>query len=145
LNGVIVTPATAGPVPLFKATNGSNQAQPITSPPILANNPNSVNGAADDPNVLVMFGTGRFIQSSDINNYTDVMSYYSVWDKGTGELTRSGLESRSLNTPADNSSRTVTGSAIDWSLKFGWYFDLTDNNAVDGCFSFLATWWDFIF
>ena len=115
--------------PLFTARNDSDQIQPITTAPILAKNINIATVDANEPNVLVLFGTGRFIEPGDVLNYNDVMSYYAVWDEQTSLLTRSDLVSRSIVTADD--LRTVTGNAINWNTDHGWYLDLYDALDLD--------------
>ncbi len=149
--------ATTDPVPLFYASNDKSQEQPITSAPTLAINPNGNKTATDDsPNILVMFGTGRFVQESDIDDGIDgndeVMSYYTVWDEGTSELTRSKLVERTLVTGTvnlENADGTATGETrtvrtvssntqadIKWQntdplvREFGWYMDLESNDGA---------------
>lgn len=79
------------PKPLFIASY-SGTAQPITSKPILIKHPDH-NGTA--PDVLVFFGTGQYLTSSDILN-TDVQSFYGVWDHGTHSLTPSDFQEQTF-------------------------------------------------
>ena len=126
--------ASGSPRPLFSAkdsTGGTAKAQPITAAPIIAKNSNVFSDATNYPNLLVLFGTGKFLESSDVSS-EDQMSYYGVWDANTGQLTRSNLASRTLTT--SGSTRTISGSPIDWiggeggaGRQYGWYFDLASN------------------
>lgn len=126
-------------VPLFTAQVGG-VPQPITSIPIVAKNGNVVTISDDpstptvegnEPNTLVLFGTGKFLEPSDVNSNTDQMSYYAIWDANSGNVSRSDLAVRTItNTTITNvgtggtdTVRTISGSAIDWSTQKGWYMD----------------------
>lgn len=121
--------ADSSPTPLFTAKNSSNQVQPITSAPLISKNPNLSTNSSNNPNVLVFFGTGKYLESTDITSNNDEMSYYSVLDINAGNKTRANLTSRELLT--SNGLRTINGSPIDWSTSSGWYFDLV-NRASTG-------------
>ena len=115
---------------LFTATDGSGNAQPITTAPLAAINPNDATpSTAAAPNLLIMFGAGKYLESTD-SSTTDTMTYYSVWDKGTNNLSRTNLESREVVTSSN--TRTVNGSAIDWSTQYGWRMDLLDITSAGG-------------
>ncbi|MEL0659061.1 PilC/PilY family type IV pilus protein [Psychromonas arctica] len=105
--------------PLFTAEIGGT-AQPITTAPIVANNTNPESG---DPDILVFFGTGKYIEEADKNS-TDLMSYYGVLDNGTGVQTRTNLTPRELY--STSTTRVISGSSIPWSSSRGWYFDFED-------------------
>jgi len=130
---------TADPKPLFTAKDANGKAQPITTAPIIAFNPNVVTRAdktvsgvtepGNEPNLLVMFGTGKFLEMDDRQN-NDVMSYYSVWDANQAEKLRAQLKSRTLVTAGG--FRTITDNgAIDWTSEFGWRMDLATNAAAN--------------
>ena len=114
---------------LFTAINADGVAQPITSTPIVALNPNNATTpSASYPNVLVMFGTGQYLVSADNTSKTK-MAYYAVWDNGASTtLTRSNLAARVTT----GSTRTISGTAVDWSTQNGWYIDLLNNTAAEG-------------
>ena len=116
---------------LFTATDGSSNAQPITSAPIAAINPNgNTTPTAAIPNLLLMFGTGKYIESTDNSSTSGRMTYYAAWDKGTNNLTRSDLESREIVSSSD--LREVSGDAIDWNTQYGWYMDLVNISSAGG-------------
>ena len=117
---------TAGtPKPLFSAKDSSGNAQPITTAPIVALNSNSpsTTSPSNDPNLLVFFGTGKYIEASDKTS-TDVMSYYGVWDDNSGGKIRTDLTERLLITV--NNLKGLSGTTINWANTDGWYFDLED-------------------
>jgi len=109
------------PEPLFIAERAGNP-QPITVAPAIVRSPQPGNA----PNLLVMFGTGQYLTSSDPNN-TDVQSYYGITDRGVDSLTRTSLLERTLS----ESTVTIGGityqvreSAGDtWGTEKGWYVD----------------------
>ena len=116
---------------LFTATDGSSNAQPITSAPTAAINPNSaIASSASTPNLLLMFGTGKYIETADNDSNTGRMTYYAVWDNGTNTLTRSNLEPREIVSSSD--LRKVSGAAIDWNTQYGWNMDLVNISSAGG-------------
>ena len=117
--------------PLFTAPAG----QPITSKPAIAVNLAVPGGSP--PNIMVAFGTGQYLVSSDIAS-SGTQSFYGVWDNGTGAITISSLvEQTFLSGPFFNNSTNVssnfnvlTNNVVDFtggSPKQGWYINLTQN------------------
>ncbi len=115
------------PEPLFTARNSSDEIQPITSAPKVTTSPLAGNA----PNLLVFFGTGKYLEESDVSSNTDVMSYYAVLDAGYSSKTRADLTARELLTTA-NGLRSISGSKINWATSSGWYFDLVNRSSVGG-------------
>lgn len=81
------------PQPLFIASDGDGGAgnrQPITMRPALARHPSvatvSSGGGVNEPNIMVYFGTGQYLTSSDLNT-TGTQSFYAVWDRGDDNRT----------------------------------------------------------
>ncbi len=136
--------ANAGNVPLFKAVNADNIAQPITAPPNIAFN-EETQKSGNEPNLLVGFGTGQYLTLSD-NTNTEAQSIYIVWDRGYANeptaLTRANLVQRELEQNATTgvlSVSSATDAAIVWDdgatdadKKYGWYMDLFVNNTKEG-------------
>ena len=112
--------------PLFIA------GKPITSKPTLVTHPTQPTGTA--PNVLVYFGTGQYLVSSDVTT-TDVQAFYGVWDHGVSSITSSSLvEQTFLTNPFTNGGVDVTGkysvlsnNTVDYTSKNGWFIRLTQN------------------
>jgi type IV pilus assembly protein PilY1 len=107
---------------LFQARDGSGNAQPITSAPTVAPNPNfpSLSGQAYLGS-MVYFGTGLFLQTSDLTS-TNTQSFYGVWDN-TNDLsnyaspptmpyTRANLEAQTLSTGTYTSSSGATTPVV---------------------------------
>ena len=115
------------PEPLFSATDTNGNPQPIQAPPIVYRNNAVTSSSSNDPNLLVAFGTGQYLTANDPSN-TQVQSFYSVWDHGTSQLTRSDLTSRQITdtTVSGVKVRDVSGSPISWGSTSGgqgWYMD----------------------
>ena len=68
----------ATPVPLFATASN----QPITVEPLIAKNSAITDSTGNQPNVLVLFGTGQYLADGDAST-TDAQSFYGVWDNGT--------------------------------------------------------------
>ncbi len=106
--------------PLFTARNGSNQVQPITSAPRIGAHPNS--------GVLVHFGTGQYLTTSDSAS-TQVQSYYAIWDNGTAVATtnRSQLQAQTIlaeTVEFGSTVRQTSSNTVNWTTQRGWYLDL---------------------
>ncbi|MDG9670393.1 PilC/PilY family type IV pilus protein [Hahella sp. CR1] len=116
--------------PLFTAKNAANEEQAITSAPLLSVNRNVTTVDANRPNALVLFGTGQFLQPSDLNS-TREQSFYAVWDSGKSKISRSNLKSRTLTTAGNQ--REITGADVNYSgatPDYGWYMDLKDSSSA---------------
>lgn len=114
---------------LFTARNASEQVQPITTKP-------SISVPTVSPissGVMVYFGTGQYLQNSDVNN-TDVQSFYAIWDKGvTPTALRSSLQMQSITAEVDEFGfqlRETSNATVDWSNQRGWYLDLIGPGAA---------------
>ncbi|MGH8497407.1 MAG: pilus assembly protein, partial [Methylococcales bacterium] len=119
------------PKPLFVAKDSANNLQPITSKPAVAFNPDPPSGGNNDPNVLVFFGTGKYLEQSDLTT-TLTQSFYGVYDKGTGDRNRSNLVQQTIRSgsfaESDGHLRTdlrlISDNTINYSNKYGWVIDL---------------------
>jgi hypothetical protein len=103
-----------------------NSGQAITTRPTVIRHPTVTNGSP--PNLMVLFGTGRFLADSD-KIRTDTQSFYGVWDNGAAGLTRSDLVAQSfLLNSASEGRVTVSDLDVKYSSttgrKYGWYIDL---------------------
>lgn len=129
--------------PQFIARNASNQVQPITAQPTIGGHPNG--------GVLVYFGTGQYLQSSDVAN-TNVQTFYGIWDNGAAITTtdRSELQAQTIvqqttetftlddmgtDTTSDditqtNEFRETSANTVDWDTKLGWYMDLNEASST---------------
>lgn len=112
--------------PLFRAMAGSN-AQPITAPPEI--------GAHPDGDYMVYFGTGKYFEAGDNqgSSTSPVQSFYGIWDKSGNntqitKTDRSDLQQQTITHEQSFSTsenlRVVSGNAVNWTSKRGWYLDL---------------------
>ena len=123
-----VTPTTwgvgNGGVPLFFASNASNQIQPITVKPALSIPTTQPNGG-----VMVLFGTGQYLTSTDPSN-TQLQTFYGIWDNNSsGTVPRSALQQQTINAQTNQFGfelRETSANTVNWNTQRGWYMDLTE-------------------
>ncbi len=135
--------ASGNPIPLFAATDVNGVAQPITSRPSIAYNP--------DGGFNVIFGTGKYLEIGDniIPNSPAQNSVYSVNDNGAAVTSgRSALVQQEIlseqdefddnGTPSDpsddvltNRVRVTSGYTINYASKRGWFMDLLAPDGPD--------------
>ena len=111
-----------GGTPAFIATNQSGQVQPITSQPAVM----PLTTGIPSGGVMLYFGTGRYLTSTDPNN-TDVQSFYGVWDNGAGIVSRNQLQMQSIVDETNEFGfdiRETSSNTVDWTSQRGWYMDL---------------------
>lgn len=115
-----------GAQPLFVARDTGGNAQPITSRPVAAYNEYAKGNA--QPNLIVLFGTGAYLNSDDLAS-NQLQSFYGINDRGEGSLNRSKLVSRELyeqTHPAvgvDVTVRKTDEGTMDWVTNYGWHVD----------------------
>jgi|GEM_PF-708733 len=113
--------------PLFIAKDASNKAQPIFGAPTLGKN------AKLDNATMVYFGTGKYIEDTDVAATTLQQSFYGIADQNT-KLTYSVrtdvLQQKNMTTDTSVSppTRHVDDNGnnvpiVDWVHKKGWYLD----------------------
>ncbi len=149
--------SVGSPQPLFKAVDGTGNAQPITSRPDVGLHP------AGYPGVMVYFGTGKYIEVGDNSSIGQLtQSVYGIWDKNEGTLsafTRSHLLKQQIMKEIDaqfdtdgdgipdktETVRALSRNPIEWHIAsgnptgtpptthLGWYMDLVNCDvAADG-------------
>lgn len=124
------------PTPLFVAKDALGNRQPITTAPV-------VNFHPTRPGLLIGFGTGKYLEMSDLTD-TSQQTMYVVWDRMESTITtinRSVLKQQQVL--ATNSSqfgpvnaRVTTNYNFQWYLGaglpsgvsqyLGWYINLPD-------------------
>lgn len=125
--GTMTTAYTSGgaEVPYFKA------AQPITSAPAVGL---GLNGG-QDPNIMILFGTGKYLEDADVTDTSD-QYFYSVHERanaGTLPLTVSDLVEAPVTSQSgtiDGASRNIrmaSGNRVDYETERGWYTPLPAN------------------
>lgn len=109
--------------PLFIAPNH----QPITVKSAITRS--EISTTSNQPNVLVIFGSGQMLTIADPTN-TDQQTLYGVWDAGVGAITRAQLVEQKLKPSPLTELRIMTNHAVNYhkqdpvSGAMGWYFDL---------------------
>ncbi len=110
-----------------QALFSGNSNQAITTKPTVIRHPTVTDGSA--PNLMVLFGTGRFLADSD-KTRSSAQSFYGVWDNGTGGLARSNLVSQTflLNDASKRARVLDPYLKINYEKmsgrQYGWYIDL---------------------
>lgn len=114
----------SAPLPLFVAKDAAAtpKLQPITSAPALRGHP--LGG------IMVLFGTGKYIESGTDPSSSDQQTFYGIWDRNDGihpDLDRTDLQVQSVLTAStsfeDTTLRSSTDNTVDWSTQSGWYLD----------------------
>jgi type IV pilus assembly protein PilY1 len=111
-----------GGVPVFTAMNQSGQVQPITTEPEIM----TLASGIPTGGVMLYFGTGRYLTSTDPNS-TDVQTFYAVRDYAGGTATRNDLQAQTIlaeTTQFGFDLRETSSNTVDWSTQKGWYMDL---------------------
>ena len=107
----------AAPLPIFVATDASNNRQPITARPEIAAGPFG--------STLVFFGTGEYLGQSDL--VTGVQqSEYTLLDTGSSSIISRSADLVQRTASLSGGNVTITGSAFTYSgpsAKKGWYVD----------------------
>lgn len=116
------------PRPLFNGTSD----QPITSRPVVISHPSVASASNNQPNTMVLFGTGQYLVSSD-NSPGTTQAFYGVWDRGNMNRNTGHLVEQSLDLVDGNDDvRIISDLPVDYDAangprKFGWYVELPDN------------------
>lgn len=159
-NWAVKNKSGANFIPLFKARNAANQAQPITAPLELGAPPEGESG------IMIYFGTGRYYAVGDnATTYLDVQSFYGIWDDfannndisytcnaggcdRTSALTQQtikwqGKDPQGRTDPyckyaegeedsCTYNLRVVSTNTVDYDTKRGWYLDLLPPDNTPG-------------
>ncbi|MBA4110652.1 MAG: hypothetical protein C0487_13795 [Leptothrix sp. (in: Bacteria)] len=122
-------------LPLFIAKSDKGATQPITAAPAVLAHPSGGN--------VIVFGTGKLLESTDKSNSLGVQSVYGIWDKMRVALDvdTTGLSSPFTLTGTGNPrdgvliQQTITAGALagaynvssaqQTSSSLGWFMDLT--------------------
>jgi type IV pilus assembly protein PilY1 len=111
----------AAPEPLFVTQNTAGKRQSITSRPNVTRGPNGFGQ-------MVLFGTGKYLETSD-KTTTTRQSFYGIHDKGTTAVTKANLVAQTIENQlpaAAPTTRTTSANTIDYTnpANRGWYIDL---------------------
>jgi type IV pilus assembly protein PilY1 len=116
--------SSGNPAPLF--TGATNQH--ITTTPVIVRNSSYPTSSSNEPNVIVVFGTGQYLATADTTT-TDTQTMYGILDSGEGALGRGDLVQQVIGTASTTEGivgRTLTDNAVDYPKNGGWYIDLPD-------------------
>jgi type IV pilus assembly protein PilY1 len=121
--------STSRNTPLFTAQDNADKRQPITTQPKVVFAPGG--------GYVVVFGTGKFIESADAELAKfKTQSFYAIYDTtstgykvtGRGALVERELTSKTVG---GNEGRTITGNDFVYgnsaATKKGWYLDYLDS------------------
>lgn len=108
------------PKPFFK---GSSE-QPITTTPVIVRNKAIPTSNSNSPNVMVIFGTGRYMVFDDVDS-DKTQAVYGVWDSGTREIDKGDLVEQVFTLETDG-VRTLSSNAVNYASDAGWYFKLDE-------------------
>ncbi|SDS89659.1 type IV pilus assembly protein PilY1 [Halopseudomonas xinjiangensis] len=110
-------------VPMFTAHAG----QPITVQPQIVAHPQGGH--------LLLFGTGKFLEASDLADRS-TQAFYAVWDRpgGAGGLEADDLLGQTINEQRreDQSFRSVSQHRVDWHSQSGWMLPLVQGGVNTG-------------
>ncbi len=104
--------------PFYSAVDSLGNAQAITSAVEVTRHPNG--------GLMVLFGTGRYLQSVDVASVS-VQSLYGIRDAGATVAGRADLQQQTVTDVAASGGstyRAVSKNAVDYATKKGWYLDL---------------------
>lgn len=111
--------------PLFTAPAN----QQITSTPVVVRNKTIPTSASNDPNTIVMFGTGQYLTAGDTTT-TAAQTMNGIWDSGSHSLTQSSLVAQTIgygSTTGGAFGRTLTDNPVAYGTNKGWYMNLPDS------------------
>lgn len=122
----------SGSTPLFTAVSPDGEPQSITAAPTATSHPLGINQGA-----LILFGSGQFIETDDINPATQVtQTFYALWDRevspifdSADSVTRARMQQTTIGSTGDFRF-VATGADPDWldedgnQQDLGWYLDL---------------------
>ncbi len=111
--------------PLFTAPAN----QQITTTPVVVRNKSIPTSNANDPNILVMFGTGQYLTPGDVTT-TNTQTMNGIWDSGSHSLVQSDLVAQTVGygTSVDGVfGRTLTDNPVSYGAKDGWFMNLPDS------------------
>ena len=113
--------------PLFTAVDPNGKVQPITATPTLGLNSQMVDA------IMVYFGTGSYLTSSDNTTGDVINSFYALADQDAEIEARSDLMQKSISAEGNGVRDVADNSATSWwTNKKGWYMDLSYGGAVTG-------------
>jgi len=127
----------AGGAPVVVQMADAGTAQPVTTRPEItlcqASGTDAQGNVTNAPSTMVVYGTGRLLDMSDIAN-TDTQSVYVLRDTGTGisavdwrTAARMARMRLTKSSAGGTDTFTIGGTTVDWATQAGWYMDLDQN------------------
>lgn len=110
---------------------------PITAQPTLSKHPTIADipvpqSGANEPNIMVFFGSGQYLVNGDKTTTNDEY-FYGVWDRGDDELVSGNLveqtwQSGFTNVDTGDPVRVLSDHNVDYATgaKYGWHLILPD-------------------
>jgi len=117
--------------PLFTAADSAGKLQPITTAPMVTRHPNG--------GVMVLFGTGKYLESADTTTPFSTQTFYGVWDNGSNNAsntTRSKLlQQKVVGTASVSNNANLYRVVTDYCIVSGSMssFDMAANIAMGAC------------
>ncbi|OYT92083.1 MAG: hypothetical protein CFE43_10140 [Burkholderiales bacterium PBB3] len=112
--------------PLYKTRTG----QPITASPTVIDLATTPANTTPKPGYMVVFETGKFVDTPDLNT-TTTQTIYGVWDDKLFGASPTATSAARFNETQlqvrTNADLADGGNSIDFSVKKGWYYDLTNS------------------
>ncbi|MGI1669560.1 MAG: hypothetical protein K6L74_04475 [Neptuniibacter sp.] len=112
------------PKPLFQACTDDpcTDPQPITSKPQVVSN--------ESGGLLVLFGTGKYFETGDNTDTSQVQTFYGISDNNSQVDGRDDLIAQDILAEIDAATsglnynvRVTSEYSVDYTLKDGWYLD----------------------
>jgi len=111
--------------PLFTAPAN----QQITSTPVIVRNNAIPTSNSNDPNLIVMFGTGQYLTSGDVTT-TGMQTMNGIWDSGSHSVTQADLVEQVIGYGSSVDGvfgRTLTDHDVSYGSVDGWFMNLPDS------------------
>ena len=77
-----------------------------------------------DGKKVVFFGTGRYLGEDDLPNAA-VQTVYAIRDDGSTTV-NSAAQLVEQTVTTSGTTRNISTNSVDWTTKYGWFFDLPD-------------------
>lgn len=117
-------PDSAPPQRLFVARDAAGNRQSVTQRARIV--------FAPERGHVVLFGTGKYLESSDLDRGAfDVQSFYGIWDASGERISgRSALVERTVR-PHDDGTYEIDGTAVQYGPagNKGWYLDFPQSKS----------------
>lgn len=117
------------PRPLFSGP----PSQSVTVKPVVVKNPRVGDLPSNQPNVIVMFGTGQLLSGGD-KNVTTTQTFYGIWDHGNDNIGQSRLVEQLVTT--SGTTRRLTDFPVPYlapnsgQRREGWYINFRNGERI---------------